>query len=69
MVNEKDSAYDDLVEENRLLRSSITGKDIQLRIIENLIDDPNYDLSGSDYDYETTLINKIQELRKNTNAT
>jgi hypothetical protein len=51
-------------EELRLLRSAIASRDIQLNIIERLIDDPEYELSGVDYDYETKLINKIQKLRK-----
>jgi hypothetical protein len=51
-------------EELRLLRSAIACRDIQLGIIERLIDDPNYEMAGAEYDYETNLINKIQKLNE-----
>jgi hypothetical protein len=51
-------------EELQLLRSAIACRDIQLGIIERLIDNPEYEISGVEYDYETTLINKIQKLNE-----
>ena len=49
------------------LRSEVARFEIELYIIKCLIEDPDYELSGSDFDYQTDLIDKIYILVKGRN--
>jgi len=50
--------------EMQTLRDKVARYEIELDIIKNLIEDPNYELSDFDYAYETRLIYKIYHLVK-----
>ena len=50
--------------EMQSLRSKVARYEIELDIIKHLIEDPDYELSGSDFEHETNLIYKIYHLVK-----
>lgn len=50
--------------EMQSLRSKVAKYEIELDIIKCLIEDPDYELSGSDFEHETKLIYKIYHLVK-----
>jgi len=60
-------SFEELIKTGReiqYLRSKVAKYEIELDIIKCLIEDPNYELSGSDYEHETKLIYKIYNLEK-----
>ena len=50
--------------EMQYLRSKVARYEIELDIIKNLVDNPDYELSGCQFDYQTNLTYKIYHLVK-----
>ena len=59
--------FEDLIKSGReiqSLRSKVARYEIELGIIKNLVDNPDYELSGCQFDYQTNLTYKIYHLVK-----